>query len=133
LNIAWLIPCRYVEVHDNLGTIVGAGVDTFWLEQLPSAIQVMLAIRLVGLPEEFTPEVEYRTATRIKDPSGEIMSEVSGGARIGADSARPDYLVGVTMPIAVGFEVAEEGTYAIEFEFGEAWSSIPIRVVQGVP
>jgi hypothetical protein len=28
LNIDWVIPCRYVEVHDNLGTIVGASIDT---------------------------------------------------------------------------------------------------------
>ena len=34
MNVDWVIPCRYVEVHDNLGTLVGAGIDTFWVPEL---------------------------------------------------------------------------------------------------
>ena len=30
MNVDWVIPCRYVEVHDNLGSMIGAGIDTFW-------------------------------------------------------------------------------------------------------
>src|SRR6185437_6497287 len=90
LNIDWIIPCRFVEVHDNLGTIVGAGVDTFWLPEMPGAVQLMLAIRLVGLPDEFTPDQRRRTATRIKGPDGETLSESIGEFAIGAQSARPD-------------------------------------------
>ena len=133
MNIDWLIPCRFVEVHDSLATIVGAGIDTVWLAELPAPVQLMLAIRLVGMVEEFTPDQLHRTTTRIKDPRGQTISEVGGDFSISAESARPEYLAGVTLPAAVGFQVAEEGTYTIECEFGDATEAIPIHVVLGQP
>ena len=48
MNVDWVIPCRYVEVHDNLGTIVGAGIDTYWIPELPTTMQVVLAIQAPG-------------------------------------------------------------------------------------
>jgi hypothetical protein len=118
VNIGWAIPCRYVEVHDNLATIVGAGIDTFWFEELPST---------VGLDQE------YATANRIKDPNGGTVHEATGTFALQADSAKPEFLAGVTLPVALQFEVSEEGTYAIEFEFGDAWASLPMHVVVGNP
>jgi hypothetical protein len=120
-------------VHDNLATIVGAGIDTFWFAELPAPLQLMLAIRLVGLAEEFTPDQQHPTATRIKDPRGETLSEMAGTFAIGAQSARPEFLAGITLPAALQFEVAEEGSYAIECEFGGASKSLPLHVVQGLP
>jgi hypothetical protein len=93
----------------------------------------MLAIRLTALPDEFTLDQKHPTTTRIKDPSGNTLSEMSGEFSVNADSARPDYLAGVTIPVAIQLEVTEEGTYAIECEFGDAWKSLPIHVAQGVP
>lgn len=133
MNIDWAIPCRFVEVHDNLATIVGAGIDTFWVQEIPSQIQLWLAIRLTALPEEFTEDQQHATATRIKDPSGNMVSEMKGKFSIGAESARADYLAGVTIPALVQLEVTEEGTYALELEFGDAWTSLPVHVVHGTP
>lgn len=65
MNIEWVIPCRFVEVHDNLGTIVGAGIDTFWVQELPSRIQLMLAIRLLGMIEELDPDINHSVTNRI--------------------------------------------------------------------
>jgi hypothetical protein len=120
-------------VHDNLGTIVGAGIDTFWFAELPAAVQVMVAIRLVGLPDEFTEERSHSTATRIKDPSGQTVSEAVGEFTVSAEGARPDFLTGVTIPAAVRFEVNQEGAYAVEYEFGGSEQTIPIHVVVGSP
>jgi hypothetical protein len=120
-------------VHDNLGTIVGAGIDTFWLPELPAAVQLMVAIRLVGLPEEFTEDQTHATATRIKDPAGQTVSEAAGEFTVSAEGARPDFLTGVTIPAAVRFEVDQEGTYAVEYEFGGSAQTIPIHVVVGSP
>jgi hypothetical protein len=93
----------------------------------------MVAIRLVGLAEEFTPDQRHTTATRIKNPAGEILSEMKGEFAIGAESPRPDFLAGVTIPAVVRFDVSGEGSYAIEYEFGDAWTSLPIHVVHGLP
>ena len=56
-----------------------------------ATVRVMLAIRLVGLAEEFTPDQQHTTATRIKDPHGQTISEMTGQFAIGAESASPDY------------------------------------------
>lgn len=78
MNVDWLIPCRYVEVHDNLGTIVGAGIDTYWLPQLPTGLQVLIAVRLQGLPEELTPDTEHSITQIIAGPEGDVIAKVEG-------------------------------------------------------
>ena len=93
----------------------------------------MVAIRLVGLAEEFTAEQTHSTSTRIKDPAGKTISEVAGEFTVAAESARPDFLTGVTIPAAVRFEVDQEGAYAVEYEFGESGKTIPIHIVMGSP
>ena len=94
---------------------------------------MMVAIRLVGLPEEFTPDQERPIANRIKDPHGNTLEEATGTFALDVDSARPDFLAGATLATGVRFTAPEEGTYALEFEFGEAWASLPIHVIQGPP
>jgi hypothetical protein len=46
-----VIPCKFVEGVDGLGTIIGAGIDTLTVQSLPSPIQFPLAVRLIGLPD----------------------------------------------------------------------------------
>jgi hypothetical protein len=85
------------------------------------------------MADEFTLDQEYATANRIKDPNGGTVHEATGTFALQADSAKPEFLAGVTLPVALQFEVSEEGTYAIEFEFGDAWASLPMHVVVGNP
>ncbi len=133
MNIDWIIPCRFVEVHDGLATIIGAGIDTLWVEELPAQVQVVLAIRLLGMAEELDHEIKHAFTNRIRDPQGKVIGEVSGEIAIGATPARPEWLAGITLPLAAGFEAAEEGTYTLEFAFDDAEKSLPIHVVVGQP
>lgn len=133
MNVDWVIPCRFVEVHDNLGTIVGAGIDTFWVQELPAQIQLMLAIRLLGMVEELDPDIKHSVTNRIRDPQGEVVGEATGEMAVGGESARPEWLAGITLPFVVAFEATEEGTYAIEFSVDDASKSLPIHVVHGRP
>ena len=134
MNLDWVIPCRYVEVHDNLGTIIGAGIDTFWLPELPQTITVVLAVRLLATPEELDENVQHTAINRVRDPSGELVSEVGGEFSVGGgDSARPDWLTGIILPSLVQIEVTEAGTYMIEHELDGSSKSLPIHVVQGLP
>jgi Family of unknown function (DUF6941) len=132
VNVEWVIPCRYVEVHDNLGTIIGAGIDTYWVADVPTPIQVVLAIRLLAMPDELG-EAGHTAVNRVRDPRGEILGEVSGEVVIGGEAARPDWLVGTMVPMVVGFEAAEEGTYTIDVAVDDAEKSLPIHVVIGAP
>jgi hypothetical protein len=133
LNIEWVIPCRYVEVHDNLGTIVGAGIDTYWVMELPAPIQVMLAIRLLAMAEELKHDQQHTTKNRVLDPHGELLGEGGGEFSMTGESARPDWLAGLIVPAVVQFQASEEGTYTIEVDVDQASASLPIHVVQGRP
>lgn len=133
MNIDWVIPCRFVEVHDNLGTIVGAGIDTFWVQELPAQIQVMLALRITGMAEELDPSVSHALTNRILDPSGEVIAEVGGELALGGESARPEWLVGIMLPMVVGFEAPDEGTYTVEVSVDGDSRSLPLHVILGTP
>lgn len=133
MNIDWVIPCRYIEVHDNLGTIIGAGIDTYWVKDLPAPIQAMLAIRLVGPPDELTADQEHTASSRVKNPDGEVISEVTGSFQIELHSAKPGWLAGMIVPAVVQFEAAEEGTYTVEQTVDSASYSVPLHIVHGAP
>jgi hypothetical protein len=133
VNIDWVIPCRYVEVHDGLGTLVGAGIDTYWLPELPAPIQVFLAVRLLATAEELESATEHVSATRIRNPSGDLLDEARGEIVIAGEVTRPDWLVGLTIPAVVQFDATEEGAYMIELDVDDASKSIPIHVALGEP
>jgi hypothetical protein len=135
VNIDWVIPCRFIEVHENLGTLIGAGIDTFWVPGLPANIQIAMAIRLSGLPEELRPEIEHTGRNIIRKPDGSTLSEDGGTLNVGLAQAlaRPDWLQGVMMQTVISFEAAEEGTYTFEHIVDSSSFSIPLHVVQGAP
>ena len=116
MNIDWIIPCRFVEVHDNLGTIVGAGIDTLFVPEFPAPVQVAIAIRIQALPEELTPDVQHTVRNVVRGPDGEPLSEVGGEVAFAGSQEveRPDWLQGVILATVIAFEAAEEGTYAFE-------------------
>jgi hypothetical protein len=135
VNVDWVIPCRFIEVHDNLGTLIGAGIDTFWLPALPATIQVAMAIRLSALPDELRPDVEHVGRNIIRNPDGSTLSEVGGTFKIGVSQvqARPDWLQGVMMHTVIGFEAIDEGTYTFEHIVDESAFSVPLHIVHGPP
>jgi hypothetical protein len=133
LNIDWVIPCRYLEVHDNLGTIIGAGIDTLWLPDLPAPVQVMMAVRLLAMADELTEEHAHSAKNVVRDPAGEIVTEVSGELRVSGQGAREEWLTGLVLPTVVQWEATEEGAYTIEHVVDDASSSVPIHIVVGAP
>ena len=125
-----MIPCRYVEVHDNLGTIVGAGIDTIWVPELPQVVQILMAVRLTATADELTPDHAHAGRNVVRDPDGQVISEVGGELRVGMDNARQEWLNGLVLPTAVQFEVDREGAYTVEHHIDEASSSVPIHIIQ---
>ncbi len=127
------IPCRYVEVHDNLGTIVGAGIDTYWFPELPADVQVLVAIPLAGIVEEFEERQQHTLVNYVKDPRGEVIGEGRGGFAAEVQLARPDFLAGILLPLGVRFPATEEGSYSIEFVVDDSGptTTLPIHIVHG--
>src|SRR4051812_48778199 len=100
MNMEGGIPCRFVEGHDNLATIVGAGIDTFWLPQDPRVVGVMFALRVTAMADELEGSA-HRMLERIRDPEGNVVHEMEGefGAQAQGAVENPDWLQGISLPI----------------------------------
>lgn len=133
MNIDWAIPCRYAEVHDNLATVVGAGIDTYWVAELPSQLQILIAVRLLATTDELEEGGPHEMTHRVRDPHGDLLGELSATLTFEGEAARPEWLTGITVPVAVTFEAAEEGTYTLELAVGASSEAFPIHVVVGSP
>src|SRR3954471_21387579 len=104
MNVDWVIPCRYVEVHDNLGSMIGAGIDTFWVPEVPAPLQVMLAVRLTATAEELSPGIQHTLRTIVTDKLGEVVFEATVEFEADADIAQAEWLSSMVMPSVVQFE-----------------------------
>lgn len=133
MNVDWVIPCRYVEVHDNLGSMIGAGIDTFWVPELPAPLQVLCAVRLTATADELTPGVTHQMRNVVTGPDGEVVSEIGGEFEIGTDSPRTEWLNGIVLPNAIQFEATKVGTYQLEHIVDGNSVSIPLHVIEGEP
>ncbi len=124
--VDWIIPCRYVEIHENLATMIGAGIDTLTPPTLPAGVQVTTAVRLTGLPAELEAGLKHTTRTVVRGPDGEIVSEVAGEFEVEGHGPPPDkhdWLQGFVVNLAVAFEATVPGTYKIE-HFVDASSAV---------
>jgi len=133
MKIDWVIPCRYVEVNDNLATIIGAGGDRFMLLEEPWAVEIMLAIRVTALVEELGPDKVYPVENKIRDPEGEVIHEESGSfsATARGDIADPNWLQGVFIATQVKFPAEIEGTYTVSHAFGSSEHLLPLHIAHG--
>jgi len=128
--IDWVIPCRYVEIHDNLGTIVGAGIDTFWVPELPAPVSVWMAVRLLAQADELDGEA-HPVKNVIIGPDAQVLSDVVGEFGAEMDGARPDWLNGLMLATVVQFEAPAEGTYTFQHTIDESSASVPLHIVHG--
>jgi hypothetical protein len=134
LNIDWIIPCRYGEVHANLATLVGAGIDTFLFPEFPAQVQVGLAVRLLATADELGPEVTHTVRSVIRDPDGVVLSDVEEEFSVGtheeAAVARTEWLNGIALTTMIAFEAAQPGSYSYEHIVDGATKSVPLHVVE---
>jgi hypothetical protein len=123
--VDWIIPCRYVEIHENLATMIGAGIDTLTPPELPAGVQVTTAVRITGLPAELEAGLKHTTRTVVRGPDGEIVSEVDGEFEVEGHGPPEvhDWLQGFVVSLAVAFDATEPGTYKIE-HFVDASSAV---------
>jgi hypothetical protein len=137
VNLDWIIPCRYAEVHDNLATLVGAGIDTWWLPVFPAAIQVVVAVRLLASAEELGPDQDHTNRNVISDPSGAVISDLEHTFQIGtreqADAARKEWLNGIELVTIIQFEATGPGSYSFEHIVDGSSKTVPLHVLEGPP
>lgn len=134
MNIDWIIPCRYGEIHDNLGTLVGAGIDTFWIAEFPTEIQLGIAVRLLAQADELGPGQQHTVRNIIRDPDGDTVSDLSEEFSVGtaeeAVAARTEWLNGIAVFTVIKFEVPGPGTYTFEHIVDASTKSVPLHVLE---
>jgi hypothetical protein len=137
VNLDWIIPCRYAEVHDNLATMVGAGIDTWWLPAFPAPIQVVVAVRLLASADELGPDHDHTARNVITDPSGTVLSDLEHTFQISsseqAAAARTEWLNGIEVVTVVQFEAVGPGSYSFEHIVDESSKTVPMHVLEGTP
>jgi hypothetical protein len=133
VNIDWVIPCRYAEVHDNLGTIVGAGIDTWWVAEFPAAIQVAVAVRLLATADELGEDHQHTVRNIVSGPSGEVLSDLVSSFAAAGPRVQTEWLNGIMVMMVIQFEAAGEGTYTFEHVVDESSRSIPLHVALDPP
>lgn len=136
MNIAWVIPCRYAEVHDNLATIIGAGIDTFWPGELPGQLEVTVVVRLLATADELGPGHEHTMRNVVRGPDGEPLglpreATFQAGTAAEVSSAHEDWLNGIELVTMAAFEASEQGTYTFELTVDDSTSSTPLHVLDG--
>jgi hypothetical protein len=128
-RVDWAIPCRYAEENGGLGTIVGAGIDTILVSNLPANIGLLIALRIVLGEGEL--EAPHELTFTLRDPSMNEVATVS--AQLEGFQPNPErepgWEVGNFLPTAHQFQVAELGTFTLEIQLdGRSQQTIPILV-----
>lgn len=134
MRIEWAIPCRFVELY-GLATIVGAGIDTYWLPEIPSPVQVFMAIRLVAPEEELGDDKPHQLVVRVLGPDmqpigDELTMEFAAPAN---PMKRPGWEGGIIMRVVHVFSAEEIGVYTIELAVDGRGHSTSVIVEQGTP
>jgi hypothetical protein len=130
LRIEYAIPCRYAEAAGNLGTIVGAGIDTWHVAELPARVGLMVAVRAVGPPNEVAAET-HSLHCHIEAPDGSrVGDELDSEIQVEAPNVNQDWLLGAFIPVGAQWEAEVEGTYTIHVAVDGSDFPLPMHVVQ---
>lgn len=139
MRIGWAIACRYVEVHDNLATIIGGGIDRVAVPTMPSPapVQILCAVRIVASHDEVTEEPEHEPqhtlVCRVHDPSMALVSELPQPFGMSGQTADPTVEPAAILPVGVVFQPEEEGQSTIEIAVDDRAVSFPLIVIVGAP
>jgi hypothetical protein len=128
VKVEWALACRYAEIHDGLGTFVGAGIDNVGVPTFPAQVQVVFAIRCTVGPTEGGQQHSLRV--RILD---DHLNQVGGQIEGAVDAPeRPHLLEGweghPMLHLAVRWEAPAAGVFTVVFETDDNSYSVPIVV-----
>ena len=111
--------------------------DMLFVEELPAPIELVVVIRVCGLPEEFAEGAERTVEVKLRDPGLDELRSMDFEVRTGGPS--PDHPEGWEMntmiPILLQFTALQEGAHSLDFYANGKLQRCPItfRVVEGAP
>jgi hypothetical protein len=114
---------------DGVANILGAGIDTIIVPQVPTGQLLALVVRLSFGQDELNQPASLKVLFR--DSAGNALAEVSGIAHA-ADlppGLPPDWRMGVTMPINLAVPLTSYGVFAFDISLeGALLKTIPLLV-----
>ena len=129
MRLGWAIPCKYLEVHDGLGTLVGAGANHYAVAEMPSALSVWIAVQVYGHRSEV--DADHSLVIQPLGPDMEACAPLDMGFRFPAERASNEpegWEVGALIPTLINFEASEQGTYTLALTLDEKTTTIPLYV-----
>ena len=116
MRLDWALSARYAEAPgDGTVTILGGGIDTFWVGELPAPIGIFLPMR-VAAPEDEWREEGHELSVRLVRP--DRAEEVMLTIPLRMDEAPPLKIAGAesgaVVPLALTWEAADHGLYTFE-------------------
>ncbi len=85
------------------------------------------------MAEELGADRQHSPMSRVREPRGDVTSEIRGEFSVQAASVRPDWLTGIILPTVVQFDPQEEGTHTIEYEIDGSVAALAIHIARGLP
>jgi len=128
VRVGWATLCRYAEVNDGLATMVGAGLDTYFVPGFPETIQVVVVFQLFGTQQEMADEHEL--VFRIHDPAMNA-AESPSVTFVGEPNplALPGWEASTILVTAHVLPASAEGAYGIEIVVdGDSQNTVPFSV-----
>lgn len=129
MRIDWVIPCRYAEpVPDGTATIIGAGIDTFYVPAVPTDVSLMIVSRIVGTADEMIQE--HVLAFELLDDDLGTLGQHEMRYTPGLNPARePGWEAGNVTGAVHQFRVEREGTYTLNVRLDGGSESRLMRAV----
>jgi len=130
MRIAWAIPCKYLEVHDGVGTLVGAGANHYVVNEFPASLNVWVALQVYGHRSEV--ENDHGLVIQPLGPDMEPCApplDMMFGFPAERKPNEPDgWEVGALIPSLIQFVAEEEGTYTLALNVDDKAATIPLYV-----
>jgi hypothetical protein len=109
--LAWAVSCDSYELReDGAVDIVGAGLDTFYVDGLPARLELTVLV-LLHLLEDERGEIEVHMLGPDTTSLGTLRYTVEADP---GPNHRHGYLVNQIEALEVGFPAEREGIYSVE-------------------
>jgi hypothetical protein len=113
VRLDWAVPARYAEASaDGTATIIGAGLDSVWPQDVPTDIGLFLMVRIVGPRDEFEEEhqLEIRLVTPDREEQAVLTADFQSPPSGRSPFAVPGLEPGLLIPAGIAFSAEDYGS-----------------------
>ncbi|MGZ4333880.1 MAG: DUF6941 family protein [Gaiellaceae bacterium] len=141
MRVEWAIPCLGVQQQpDGLLNLAGASFTRIAVRQLPGQVRFIIALRLIGEPEDFAEDASRMIRAPLLGPDMEPITELEfevphAGPELHADHP-PGWERSLNLPLGVQYMAEQEGRHSIDFYVNEkfqAGRSVAVWVAEQPP